>query len=89
MSVINDADERIVRMVYAVTDEIGETHYRSLIAQLTGRSANLFLLDSASQITHALRAPRGQGQQVGEVYSPPFRQATTGSEEHKIDREAF
>ena len=89
LSVIKDADERIVRMVYAVTDELGETHSRSLIAQLTGRSANLFLLDSESQVTHALRAPRGEGQQVGEIYSPPRHQATTASEEHKIEREAF
>ncbi len=89
LSVSKDANERVVRLAFEVTNELGESHSRSLIAQLTGRSANLFLLDSESQITHAMRAPRGDGQQLGDVYSPPHRQATTVAEEHQISRENF
>lgn len=86
VSVSKDADDRIVRLAFEVTDELGENHLRSLIAQLTGRSANLFLLDSESRVTHALRAPRGPGQQLSEVYIPPHRQTTAQSEEHQISR---
>lgn len=89
LSVSKDEDERIVRLAFEVTDELGEIYQRSLIAQLTGRSANLFLLNSEARITHALRAPRGEGQLVGDLYSPPHRQTTTASEEHKINRGAF
>ena len=89
LSISKDADDRIVRLGFDVTDEIGETHSRSLIAQLTGRSSNLFLLDSESRITHALRAPRGMGQGIGEVYVAPDPQPQTASEEHKIDHGSF
>ncbi len=37
------------------------------MAQLTGRSANLFLLDSAGKITQAWRTPKGEGQQSGDA----------------------
>ena len=70
-SISKDADERVVRFSFSVTDELGETHTRVLIAQLTGRSANLYLLDAGGFITHALRQPKGEGQQLGETYRPP------------------
>jgi predicted ribosome quality control (RQC) complex YloA/Tae2 family protein len=43
---------------------------------LTGRSANLFLLDGDQRIVHALRRPRGEGQQINEQYKPPPQSAT-------------
>ena len=61
----------------------------ALVAQLTGRSSNLYSLDFNSRITHALRAPRGMGQGLGEVYTPPDPQPTTPSEEHAIVRGTF
>lgn len=70
-AISKDADERIVRFSFSVTDEPDEPHTRVLIAQLTGRSANLYLLDAGGFITHALRQPRGEGQQLGESYRPP------------------
>lgn len=85
LSVTKDDDERIVRFSFEVTDELGDVLNRSLIAQLTGRSANLFLLDSRNIITHALRSPRGEGQQVGEQYSQPL-QDRSGSKETEITR---
>src|SRR4030095_4596542 len=47
----------------------------TLVAQLSGRSANLFLLDDADYITHAWRDPKGTGQQIGEEYQPPPQQS--------------
>src|SRR2546426_6217414 len=81
IALLKDDSDRIVRLFFSVRDEIGEAHSRVLVAQLTGRSANLFLLDARGYITHALRSLIGEGQQVGERYQPPAAQAqTTGAE---------
>jgi predicted ribosome quality control (RQC) complex YloA/Tae2 family protein len=71
LAVTKDEDERVVRLSLKVTDELGDSQHRVLVVQLTGRSANLFLLDQASNITHALRATKGEGQQVDGPYRPP------------------
>lgn len=71
LSVTKDVSERIVRLSFSVEDELGESKGAALVAQLTGRSANLFLLNREGRITHALRSPKGAGQQVGEQYKPP------------------
>ena len=85
-SISKDADERVVRFSFSVTDELGESSTRRLIAQLTGRSANLYLLDAGGRITHALRQARGEtrgeGQQVGTTYQPPPQ---TGDATHQED----
>ncbi len=78
LAVTKDQDERVVRFLFSVTDELGDSQNRVLVAQLTGRSANLFLLNSAGVITHALRVPRGEsydGQQIGDLYQPRTVQA--------------
>ncbi len=74
LSVAKDVSERIVRLSFSVEDELGESNGAALVAQLTGRSANLFLLDREGWITHALRFPKGAGQQVGEQFLPPASQ---------------
>ncbi|MBC8028476.1 MAG: NFACT family protein [Pyrinomonadaceae bacterium] len=89
LSVAKDEDERIMQLAFSVTDEIGESHARTFVVQLTGRSANLFLLDSASLITHAFRAPRGEGQLIRDIYRPPHRQTKTVSEEPEIKQGNF
>ncbi|MCM3873974.1 MAG: NFACT family protein [Pyrinomonadaceae bacterium] len=71
LSVTKDAFDRIVRLSFSVENELGEVTSPALVAQITGRSANLFLLDQAGHITHALRSPKGAGQQIGEHYQPP------------------
>ena len=86
LTVIKDEHERIVRLAFSQTDELGEPHARTLVAQLTGRSANLFLLDGDGRITQALRAPRGSGQIVGDLYQPPARQSKAVTEEPEIER---
>ncbi|HKO42415.1 MAG TPA: NFACT family protein [Pyrinomonadaceae bacterium] len=80
-SIAKDADERVVRFSFSVNDELGDIHTRVLIAQLTGRSANLYLLDAGGLITHALRQPKGKGQQLGEIYQPPPPTGDAASQE--------
>jgi predicted ribosome quality control (RQC) complex YloA/Tae2 family protein len=63
-----DAADRVVRFRFTGRDELDQPVGRALIAQLTGRSANLFLLDSLDIITHQLRPARGAGQQIGDGY---------------------
>ncbi len=80
LAVTKDVSERIVRLSFSVEDELGESKGATLVAQLTGRSANLFILDQDGRITHALRSPKGAGQQVGEQYEPPAtRDASAGA----------
>jgi predicted ribosome quality control (RQC) complex YloA/Tae2 family protein len=74
LSARKDVSERIVRLSFSVEDELGESNGAGLLTQLTGRSANLFILDRDGRITHALRSPKGAGQQVGEQYQPPATQ---------------
>ncbi|HEV2705089.1 MAG TPA: NFACT family protein [Pyrinomonadaceae bacterium] len=72
-----DTGDRVVRFEFAARDAIGDERRRFLVAQLTGRTANLFLLDEAGRIVDALRTlPQGAGQQVGELYAPPAAQGS-------------
>ena len=66
-----DEGERVVRFAFAVPDAVGEVRAATLVAQLTGRTSNLFLLDEHGRIQDTLRPSRGEGQAEGEVYSPP------------------
>lgn len=86
VSISKDQSERIIRFTFSVTDELGNLDKYALVAQLTGRSSNLFLLNSAEQITRALRTPKGEGQQVGDQYRPPILQGSTVSEEPQLTR---
>lgn len=65
-----DAD-RIVRFSFNAHDEVGNRYARILVAQLTGKAANLLLLDERGFIIDTLRPPRGEGQEIGERYQPP------------------
>jgi predicted ribosome quality control (RQC) complex YloA/Tae2 family protein len=70
-SVKKDSDDRIVRFSFAGRDEVDQEVARTLVAQLTGRAANLFLLDYQDTILRALRPGRGEGQAVGQKYKSP------------------
>jgi predicted ribosome quality control (RQC) complex YloA/Tae2 family protein len=76
-AVSKDVGDRVVRFSFEATDALGETRARTLVAQLTGRAANLFLLDEKGRVLDRMRPARGAGQEVGEVYEPPARQAAT------------
>jgi predicted ribosome quality control (RQC) complex YloA/Tae2 family protein len=86
LSITKDDDERIVRLSFSGTAELGNSQTAVLIAQLTGRSANLFLLNSAGEVTQALRSPKGEGQQIRTQYRAPGLQAKTLSEEPLLAR---
>ena len=68
--------ERVIKLSFSLVDEIGQLHFRNLIAQLTGRAANLFITDELNLILAALRAPKGHGQQLGEQYAAPANRET-------------
>jgi len=78
-SLSKDENERVVRCSFLVENDLGDSVVHSIIAQLTGRSANLFLLDSEGRIKQAWRNPHGAGQQVGELYKPPLSDAKSAS----------
>ncbi len=90
VSVTKDEQERVGRIAAKVADELGDFRHRTLVVQLTGRSANLFLLDddAGGMILHTLRPPIGEGQMVGDVYQPP-RQSKLIVEEAPFSRGEF
>lgn len=69
VSVAKDPLDRIVRLSFRCEDESGTIQFRRLVIQLTGRTANLFLVDELNRIIAVLRGPKGQ--LPGEIYSPP------------------
>ena len=75
-SLTKDENERVLRFSFVVENDLGDLENQTLIAQLTGRSANMFLLDAASNILQAWRKPHGGGQQVGERYQAPAQDKT-------------
>ncbi|HYY96471.1 MAG TPA: NFACT family protein [Pyrinomonadaceae bacterium] len=66
-----DEGERVVRFRMAAADATGEEHAATLVAQLTGRTSNLFLLDEGGRVIDSMRPARGEGQEIGDAYSPP------------------
>ncbi|HEY0404423.1 MAG TPA: NFACT family protein [Pyrinomonadaceae bacterium] len=75
-AISKDESERIVRLSFTAQDDIGNSRPRLLIAQLTGRASNLLLLDERDYVLDAFRAPRGEGQEIGDKYQRPPAQAT-------------
>jgi predicted ribosome quality control (RQC) complex YloA/Tae2 family protein len=71
LGVKKDEGERVVRFTFASYDAVGDTHDWTLVAQLTGRAANLLLLDAAGRIVDTLRTPYGEGQEIADLYQPP------------------
>ena len=79
ISITKHAGDRIVRFQFEGEDELGKAKQPALIAQLTGRSANLLLLDRAETILAAARATDIPGQRLGDPYVAPRLQATSAS----------
>lgn len=69
-SVAKDIGDRVVRFHFGGEDELGQKTI-ALVAQLTGRSANLFLMDAGQTIIHAARFTDNPGQKAGTIYAPP------------------
>jgi predicted ribosome quality control (RQC) complex YloA/Tae2 family protein len=70
-SLSKEEADRIVRFLFNGSDEIGNRFERTLVAQLTGKAANILLLDEQGHIIDTLRPPRGEGQEIGNLYLPP------------------
>lgn len=66
-----DEADRIARISLRGRDELGDLYTRTLIIQLTGRTANLLLLNETGHIRDTLRVGRGDGQEIGQLYAPP------------------
>ena len=72
------ANARLIDILKVPTDRIVHMGFRSddqsewgLVCQLTGKAANLLLLDNTARVVDTLRPPKGQGQNAGEVYQAP------------------
>ncbi len=77
--------ERILKFDVSGENELGTLERHSLIVQLTGRSANLFLLDSEGRILDSLRDNVGPGQEIGMQFGPPARTAPAPPAAEEID----
>ena len=67
------SDERIVKFMLFGESALGKSEHFTLVAQLTGRSSNLFLLGQDSIILDSLRETRGNGQRKDDRYQFPER----------------
>jgi predicted ribosome quality control (RQC) complex YloA/Tae2 family protein len=86
LALTKDEGERVVRFSFAAEDVVGQERKYTLVAQLTGRAANLLLLDENDYVIDALRTPRGDGQQVADKYSPPPAQAASAPAGAMLER---
>lgn len=66
-----DEGDRIVRFAFDAQGVVGNTYTPALIAQLTGRTANLFLLDEHGRIIDSLRLSHGKDQANADLYEAP------------------
>ncbi|HYE16649.1 MAG TPA: NFACT family protein [Pyrinomonadaceae bacterium] len=66
-----DEGERVVRFRLSAPGLVESSDSFTFVAQLTGRTSNLFLLDGEGRVLDCIRPARGEGQEVGEVYAPP------------------
>ena len=73
--------ERVLRFAFSGEDEMGNVGRHSLVVQITGRSANLFLLDADDIIIDSLRETHGQGQETGHKYATPSHEGDTRRKE--------
>jgi predicted ribosome quality control (RQC) complex YloA/Tae2 family protein len=73
VSVQKLSDERVVFIHFGGNDEAGEPAVSTLAVQLTGKSANVFLLNEAGQIVSSLVDRDSDGQRLGDHYSRPSR----------------
>ena len=76
--------DRIVLLSFEPMDDTHDGEASTLIAQLTGRSANLLLTNHQDRIIEALRPTRGEGQQRGETYQTPPLQPHGQHSQHPL-----
>jgi predicted ribosome quality control (RQC) complex YloA/Tae2 family protein len=69
LDVSKDTGDRIVRLTFRAEDESGSVIFRRLVIQLTGRTADVFLLDELNRIEAILREPAQT--RIQQFYKPP------------------
>ena len=79
-------NERVLRFEFVAQTELGAVENYALVVQLTGRSANILLLDERGFVLDALRENTGEGQEIAQRYQPPTRVSGTGA---KPDEQIF
>lgn len=72
-----DENDRIVRFSFEGRDDLGNLRERTLIAQLTGRTSNILLVDSEDRVITGLRPSRMPGLEEGQIYTPPPKASKT------------
>jgi predicted ribosome quality control (RQC) complex YloA/Tae2 family protein len=77
--------ERILQLTFSNEGELGNIQHFALAIQLTGRSANLFLLNETGRIIDSMRNTFGEGQERGEIYASPKRPAESKPRTEKVD----
>lgn len=80
-------NERVLRLGLSAKNDFGDTEHYALIFQLTGRSANIFLLDKNDFILDANQESHGAGQEIASRYAPP--EIAAGQTARKEQGEAF
>lgn len=81
VKIAKDANDRIVRFQFLAEDETsGAVNKLTVVAQLTGRTANLFLLDAENKILDSLR----ETNERGEVYNPPQIEISVQSDKQSL-----
>jgi predicted ribosome quality control (RQC) complex YloA/Tae2 family protein len=80
ISIDKDKAERVVRLRFRAKDDLARSLERTLVVQLTGRAANVHVLDGGDVIIAQARPGRGPGQQVGERYQTPPKPKTGARE---------
>ncbi len=77
-NISTDPNDRIVRLTFRIDDELHGIIFRRLVVQLTGRTADLFLLDELNRILAVLREQTQA--RINETYTPPPRPPKERSE---------
>src|SRR5687768_4523107 len=72
-------EDRVMLLEFDAENELGEREVLSLAIQLTGRSANIFLLDAEQNILATARESQGESQTIGQRYFPPQRSVSPSS----------
>lgn len=88
-AITKDEGDRIVRFSFIGRDVVGNVLERTLVAQLTGRAANLLLLGEHGYIIDTLRSLSGEGQEAGEPYAPPPSQTASRTSQPVMERAPF
>ncbi len=82
MRIWAEEDDRVANLELSVMGEDGTPHLQRIVAELTGRNANVFLLDSEGVVTGSMRANRSQkrdnlpGHKFVAAFQTEFRRET-------------